>query len=360
MSDFLYNLVAMDLNLKETIQPRLNSVFEPTSASGLRGYGQQSNPEHLNMGYSPEENEFSIVESDRIFVRSPVVNSKESQRSSIKEQVHSDVTMHPEDVQTKVAESKSRQSQVKSARKIPDKTQHAKSENPTPSLQYLSTQNNATRGITEQYKPSSLELKSSTYKNENNDEIDFSTEKQKKNTSPKSVNESAKIKQVPLMKKLQPSISQMPKKTEPNRTILKSIIFKNDNGAKPHFNREKQKQQNLQETATEHIIIKQDNFTENPKISSIAHSEPVNRVQQSIQEQAAIKPQVTSYVEPKVPKYFEMPEKPLTEKTIQVSIGRIEIKAMSPSSETTKQKRISSPVMDLDEYLRHRNREGKQ
>jgi hypothetical protein len=46
--------------------------------------------------------------------------------------------------------------------------------------------------------------------------------------------------------------------------------------------------------------------------------------------------------------------------TIQVTIGRIEIRATPPPASTPKRERSKPPVMSLDEYLRQRNQGGQR
>jgi len=49
-----------------------------------------------------------------------------------------------------------------------------------------------------------------------------------------------------------------------------------------------------------------------------------------------------------------------TEPTIQVTIGRIEVRAETAAAPARKAKQTSSPVMGLDEYLRRKNKRGNE
>lgn len=65
-------------------------------------------------------------------------------------------------------------------------------------------------------------------------------------------------------------------------------------------------------------------------------------------------------VTPKVHAFHEATTDFTPANTVQVTIGRIEVRAVPPPAQPTRKKRSASPVMTLDKYLRLRNREGGQ
>lgn len=77
------------------------------------------------------------------------------------------------------------------------------------------------------------------------------------------------------------------------------------------------------------------------------------------QTKILVKPQVIQYREPTAYSPFELKESPKTSPTIQVTIGRVEVRATAPPP-TPKQKRqhTKPPVMNLDEYFRQRTKGG--
>jgi hypothetical protein len=67
-----------------------------------------------------------------------------------------------------------------------------------------------------------------------------------------------------------------------------------------------------------------------------------------------VKPFVRPYIEPTD---FKRAGQPAPTPTIQVTIGRIEVRATSPATPPSKP-RAASPAMSLDEYLRRRKGGG--
>lgn len=65
-------------------------------------------------------------------------------------------------------------------------------------------------------------------------------------------------------------------------------------------------------------------------------------------------------VKPKVHEFHEATTDSAPANTVQVTIGRIEVRAVPPPARPTRKKRSASPVMTLDKYLRLRTREGGQ
>lgn len=76
----------------------------------------------------------------------------------------------------------------------------------------------------------------------------------------------------------------------------------------------------------------------------------------TIQSSDIVQPQVRPYVKPVAP---VLAQPPISEPTpvIQITIGRIEVRATPPSTPPQKQ-RTAPPVMNLEEYLRHRTKGG--
>jgi len=84
-----------------------------------------------------------------------------------------------------------------------------------------------------------------------------------------------------------------------------------------------------------------------------ARAEPPSRIARTIIAQ----PRMTPYVKPAVPASSEPLEALQPAPTIQVTIGRIEVRATPPSA-PLQNRRPAPPVMSLGEYLNQRTREG--
>jgi hypothetical protein len=71
-----------------------------------------------------------------------------------------------------------------------------------------------------------------------------------------------------------------------------------------------------------------------------------------------MQPQVTHYRKQTTPGRAETMARPEPPTTIQVTIGRIEVRAAPPTAKPHSEKRSGPPVMSLDEYLRRRAKAG--
>ena len=71
-----------------------------------------------------------------------------------------------------------------------------------------------------------------------------------------------------------------------------------------------------------------------------------------------VQPQVTRYLRQTTPAPAEAAARPEPTSTIQVTIGRIEVRATPPPAKPPSEKRSAPPVMSLDEYLRRRAKAG--
>jgi len=74
------------------------------------------------------------------------------------------------------------------------------------------------------------------------------------------------------------------------------------------------------------------------------------------------RPQVTHVprAEPAAPPATKEAPAPEAAPTIQVTIGRVEVRATPPPAPAPQRPRAKPPVMSLDEYLRQRNRGGQR
>ncbi|MUL34939.1 hypothetical protein [Gloeocapsopsis dulcis] len=106
-------------------------------------------------------------------------------------------------------------------------------------------------------------------------------------------------------------------------------------------------------TATEATATKSQPILKPPEQSLIESTKPLVALEKII-----VQPQVMPYVEPVVP--VEPTATPAPTPTIQVTIGRIEIRAMPPAASSSQKQRNAPPVMSLDEYLRQRNQGGSR
>ncbi|MGH7495330.1 MAG: hypothetical protein ACREOO_23465 [bacterium] len=83
------------------------------------------------------------------------------------------------------------------------------------------------------------------------------------------------------------------------------------------------------------------------------------RLVQSIPARIVVQPHIASYVEQAMPASPQSLETPKPAPTIQVTIGRIEVRATPPVTQPQRQ-RSAPQVMSLDEYLRQRAGGGNQ
>jgi hypothetical protein len=113
------------------------------------------------------------------------------------------------------------------------------------------------------------------------------------------------------------------------------------------FRRKTQQHQRARETMSEPIVSE--------RFGSTAESRQLANVKAASQPPAVVaKPLVKPYVEPTA---FKRAEQLAPTPTIQVTIGRIEVRATPPATQPPKP-RTASPVMSLDEYLRLRQGGG--
>jgi hypothetical protein len=94
-----------------------------------------------------------------------------------------------------------------------------------------------------------------------------------------------------------------------------------------------------------------------PSLTDTAHSglPPTQGVSSPIVATIVARPQVVPYVKPTTPPTMSEPTAaPELAPTIQVTIGRIEVRATPPPAPSPQRQRVAPPVMSLDEYLRQR------
>lgn len=73
-----------------------------------------------------------------------------------------------------------------------------------------------------------------------------------------------------------------------------------------------------------------------------------------------VRPYVTPYVEPEVPAVPGPAETPKPEPAIQVTIGRVEVRAMPAPAPPPQRRRPAAPMMSLEEYLHRRTKGGSE
>lgn len=107
--------------------------------------------------------------------------------------------------------------------------------------------------------------------------------------------------------------------------------------------------------STQHVLVERPAARAEPSPPTIGRVEPtLTRAAHTVM----VQPHVASYVNPAVPASIEPLDAPQPAPTIQVTIGRIEVRATPPSA-LPQSKRLTPPVMSLDEYLSQRAREGR-
>lgn len=111
--------------------------------------------------------------------------------------------------------------------------------------------------------------------------------------------------------------------------------------------------------ASEQVVLERLVSPEKPRLPVIPHLEPseAQPVRMSTPVPIVVQPHV---VAPYVERNAEAPANPTAEPvpTIQVTIGRIEVRAMPPPSQPPQRQRSAPAVMSLEEYLRLRRNGG--
>ena len=148
--------------------------------------------------------------------------------------------------------------------------------------------------------------------------------------------------------------------SHPNMTSVETVNAGRKTVAAPPSHEDGRESQSSLERVTGRVLDEQAVRGDMPQPHNTAYLEPVSDhlVRPSRPAMAILQPQVTLYYEPPASAPPEAPARPEPAPTIQVTIGRIEVRATPPPAPPPQRQRSASPVMSLDEYLRQRARGG--
>jgi hypothetical protein len=343
MSDYLSNLVARNLNLTAVIQPRLASVFEPPDAAGGKVFGQRLGSGLLDIGPAFDETELSNLAPAPPLARPPVGAPPESQLPVTAPDVSFHMPHQPPGGLTTRADLHSGHL---TAQKPPPPTsqpllgaaQPASLETPVPILQPVAGQPPVRRAPQEPA-PSQPDL------------IPAPAADETGATPPPSAIEQHR------RSVLEPAITRIVVERVAAPAEPRPPAARDETGTTPnHSPTESQRQPKL---AIQRVAVERTAMPAEPRPPAIAHSEspPVQPTRPSAPATTAVEPRVTPYVKPSARARAEPAATPKPAPTIQVTIGRIEVRATPPPAPPQKQ-RSAPPVMSLDEYLRQRARRG--
>jgi hypothetical protein len=164
-------------------------------------------------------------------------------------------------------------------------------------------------------------------------------------------------KQPALILAIQPSVIEQPDPTvvpQPEATSDETA------GRQPQYAAEQQHWSTSTPTA-QSLVSEQDTPPAVPLPMAPPHSKPPLMWETGplTPNTAVVWPRIVPYVEPTTqPTLAEPAATPEPTPTVQVTIGRVEVRAVPPPSPSPKLRRPASPVMSLDEYLRQRARGG--
>ena len=111
----------------------------------------------------------------------------------------------------------------------------------------------------------------------------------------------------------------------------------------------------VQRIVTERVVS---SVEPSAKVTSHREASPIKTTLPATSAKVVVQPQVKPHVEPKAPVPVQEQAMPEAIPTIQVTIGRIEVRATPPPTPVSPRQRPALSVMSLDEYLSQRAKGG--
>lgn len=135
-------------------------------------------------------------------------------------------------------------------------------------------------------------------------------------------------------------------------------IVPGDTGAAPPLSALERQWEPSLEPAVNHGVPGESAQPAEPRLPATPHLEPsgLEPTRRSTPAAVVVRPHVAPHVEPKAPSAAGALATPKSAPSIQVTIGRIEVKATSPQAPSPHTIRSAPPAMSLDDYLRRRTR----
>lgn len=305
MTDFLHNLATRNLDPTAAIQPRLPSRFEPTDVASAQVFSQQINSDRPDLGAASHHIEFGALTPAH-----PPTPARESPATAVWRPLAKMPQQPPADLTT---------SGPYRGRLLGQRPESAK---PVIIQQ--------TRVVSE---PPPMR------------------------PAPDSTSPASHPTLVPVLgaEVAGPSVKSEPKQPKPERPTSPLATARHEADA----------------TSSRRAVVGERRLTPGPVLErtviervalrdegqpTTSHPEPVLIRETSPSRQASVvaRPQVTPYIEPATPVLAGPTAKSDPTPAIQVTIGRIEVRATPPPAPATRKERPKPPVMSLDEYLRQR------
>ncbi len=153
---------------------------------------------------------------------------------------------------------------------------------------------------------------------------------------------------------------RVPQQPEPDQATLTPTPASEEMGATPPRTTPEGESQRALKPLIQHIVTERISSPAEPPRTAhpLPELSPVRQTYPPIPGTIVARPETRSYIEAKPPAHFEMPARREPPPTIQVTIGRIEVRATPPAAPSPRTQRPKPPVMSLDEYLRKRAKGG--
>jgi hypothetical protein len=373
MSDYLSNLAARSLNATEVIQPRLRSLFEPSQIASVPTVGQS-----INIG---------LEEADRVFTPSKTDFELDFTRESSKSSLNnpkSDVPFPPSsregtqnlksvnelhqlpDSLTRMQVDRDRPLSPPS---IPFTVQPADTRIEPPPTQPTVTPTTASSEIQAALPNRTPELQTSPQRELIIERIIERVASPDKPQAPTLLSpQSSPIQTTELLQTVSEPLSKtVPREPDPERPTLNPVVSRQtiDTGHSSLITSSPKRQSHLLESVVQRIVTERVVSPVEPLAKVTPHIQPSSSPTTipSTSATVVVQPQVMPYVEPKASAPTQVTATPEPMPTIQVTIGRIEVRATPPPTPPSQRQRetlprSAPPVMSLDEYLNQRAKGG--
>jgi hypothetical protein len=361
MSNYLANLAERSLSASEMIQPRVQSSFETVPEKDI--ITSQSDIPFLEQREEVESRSDSelvnyVDDSDYIYRGQMVVSpidqdnphklKSSANEDDIKKRMDQDVSdSKSEQFQLNPLVSEHQTLNSANSRTLDDsKTLPGEVNRMTPKSNKLfeNDTSKTVQQIEEKIEPSSFKQRSKQIATESNKTDDV----KKQNTLPSrsDINKKTYLKHI-----IRPDIIEHVEEAEKGKQVDSNSLLETLHSKTKHGEQYKSMDSKLSSDKNRMPISHQEDEKE--------------QISENVQPQQVIKPALQAVViEPKIVRYTEplktftkgVTEETRPEPVINVRIGRIEVKAVNPSPQSTKNRKgLAKPRMSLDEYLKQRS-----
>lgn len=310
MSDYLSNLVDKSLNLTEVVQPRLTMLFEPQQSATWSTPGLGFNMEMIDDEqtiYEGEVNAFSMMK--------PIVEYPADSKSF---EVNQDVSHIDIDKQNSTSSSATKEQLHQLTDQDSDKLVLPKMPRPIVNLE------------------------------------DFRSVKSQEKRSPAS--EEPQMKQETQSSKREKKEQREQKEEFPGLTAARNeITLKQVLNTVKMIERQPVLQEHLKPIVVEGVVSPENQPLTDIRVKPDGVSLPNTASPSTLVAQPPV-----SFASQKVPALGTPKETPPVTPTVNVTIGRIEVRATPPPTSKSRKQPSTPPVMSLEEYLRKRSEGGRE